>query len=383
MIDQGLATLFEKDARVCRAFANSCDSPYRPDFTGSRHFLNVYSLVGLLVLSLLGFVLNYRRVSIGLIVALAGSVALALFHLRSIPFFAIVAAPIAALNLAEAGRRLAERPLQNQTMRMLHALRGGGRVVVGIACVLLISVSYAGWLHPTAQQRRWNWDVEPSESLKHAAEQIHTWRAEGTLPPEARLLNLQPDFASYVAWYAPGEKDYFDYRVRFHAPEARDYVALRRYLSHVTPQERQQDSFDFPEFLRRNRITYLVNSSRLPQHNRAALSALIESAPIPDWVLWYVTGRATILGWVKQDVMSPTAFARLRFDPVRTAFINVEPLPAPVIRPPLPVQNEWDRFVTAPPISPAEGEESHFDGYRDPGQSGWHAKPCSRNSSST
>src|SRR5262245_26736226 len=143
--------------------------------------------------------------------------------------------------------------------------------------------------------------------MVRAAEKIQQWRDDKVLPPEARLLNLQPDFAAYVAWYAPSEKTFFDSRLKFHADDVNEYVALRRYLSFRDPQERRRDPYDLGGFLRKHRITYAVSAHRSRLSNFAAVEALwgYELDPVagPDWVLWHVEGRAVILGWTKQEAI--------------------------------------------------------------------------------
>ena len=271
-------------------------------------------------------------------------------------------APIAAVNLAAAGRRLAETPMSEGTVRTLHAVRSGGRSAVGIAGLIMIALTYAGWLQPFGEQRRWKWDVEPNQSMLRAAERIQQWREDRLLPPEARLLNLQPDFASYVAWFAPAEKTYFDYRIRFHSDDVAEYTALRRYLAVRDPQERRRDPYDLGGFLRKHRITYAVSAHPFRSFNFAAVEALwgFEADPAagPDWVLWHVEGRAVILGWTKQEEIPSATFERLRFDPMRAAYVEAEPMRMPEVRQPLPPRDVWEQYVMAPPVPPAQGEET-------------------------
>jgi tetratricopeptide (TPR) repeat protein len=323
--------------------------------------MNPTALLLLLTLSLIGFVVNRRHLSVGLVLVWAGAVGLAAFHQRAIPFLVFVTAPVAAVNLSAAGRRLAETPMAEGTVRTVHALRSGGRAATALIGLLLIALTYAGWLHPFAAQQRWKWDFEPSQSMVRAAEQIQKWHDDGTLPSEARMLNLQPDFANYVTWFAPSEKTYFDTRFRFHAEDTEEYLAVRRYLAPRLPRERQQDPYDLGGFLRKHNITYAVTAHSSRRWNQAALGALWggeDPAASPEWVLWHVEGKAVVLGWTKQESISPSAFDKLRFDPLKSAYVDVQPLATPAIRPPLPLRDVWERFVTAPAPAPAEGEEA-------------------------
>lgn len=358
--DRRLAEMFAGDIEYARLFRGGL-AKEAWDFDANP--INPVALLLLLALTVIGFVLNRRQASAGLGLVVLGAIGLAFLRLRAVPFLAVVLAPIAAVNLAAVARRLADRPMPEGTARALHALRSGGRAAVGLVGLLLVALTYAGWTQPFAQQRRWKWDVEPSQSLIRAAERIQRWRDEGTLPPEARLLNLQPDFANYVAWYAPSEKTFFDYRLAFHRPEAADYVAVRKYLApRIDPTERKKDPYDLPTFLRKYNVTYAVSAHPLRGWNQAAVDALWADDPSvaagPDWVLWNVEGRAVILGWTRQEAIPPSAFDRLRFDPVRAAFAEATPLPKPDVRPPLPPRDVWERFVQPPPVAPAEAEEA-------------------------
>jgi hypothetical protein len=369
LADRGLAKLFADDPELANIFRGvfSKEGKVGLDFVGERENpANLYSLIALLILGLAGFVVNYKRASVGLGLIWAGAVALAVYHWRAVPFTAFVAAPVAAVNLAAFGQWLAARPMREQTIRILHATRSGGRAAVGLAGLIAIACTYAGWLHPWGDTRRWQWDVDPNPSMRRAAEQIHEWRETKLLPPEAHLLNIQPDFANYVAWYAPGEKTFFDYRWRFHRPEAEEYVAVRRYLTHRTPRDQQADSFDFPGFLRRHGITFAVTATPWRILNQRMLEYLFmvrDPSRGPDWALWQVHGRAVTLGWVRQRTIPASVFDRLRFDPIRLAYadpprVEIDSKNEAELHPPYLARNVWDRFVAPPPAAPAEAEES-------------------------
>jgi tetratricopeptide (TPR) repeat protein len=315
--------------------------------------------IGLFALSVVGFALNYRHLSVGLALVWAAAVALGAWHLRAVPFFAVVVAPIAATNLAQAAARLASRPIPEGTARALETAQTTGRFLAGLTGALLIAISYAGWLHPAVQQRRWKWDVEPIVSNQRAAEQIHRWRQDKALPPEARVLNIQPDMANYIAWFAPGQRTYFDTRLGFMAPEAEDFAAVRRRLA--PRAEAGQDSFDFSAFLRKHEVVYAVTAHQHRLANQHALDVLWRGGRESEWALWAVAGRAVLLGWDPQRAVPKAAVAGLRFDPVRAAFVNPpavpEPPPAAEMHPPFRPADVWDRYVAAPPTVPADGEE--------------------------
>jgi tetratricopeptide (TPR) repeat protein len=353
---------FRKDPEFAWMFRGAFD-PGALDFAGDRdNPANLYALLALIALTLIGFAVNYRRASAGLALAWAGAVVLALLHVRAVPFLALVSAPVAAVNLAAAGRRLAETPLSDGAVRTLQALRAGGRGIVGLAGLLLIALTFPGWLHPQGYHARWKWDLDPDPSQVRAAERLREWRESGALPPDARLLNLQPGFASYAAWYAPGEKSFFDYRIGFHAPEAAEYAALRRHLTHQDPRARHDDQFNPREFLTRYGITFAVCAHPNRGTNQVVLTNLWadETDPMagPDWTLWDVQGRAVTLGWSRQRVIPSAAFDRLRFDPLKVAYVEPGLLPAPPVRPPTLPGDIWERFLAPPPPEPVEVEQA-------------------------
>ena len=334
------------------------------DFAGERdNPATLYCLLGLLALGLVGFISNYKRLSIGLALVWAGGVTLAILHLRAIPYLACVAAPIAALNLAEAMKRLTDVPRSERSVRAFLAVRSVSRGLAVFAALLLIALSYPGWLniniHPP---RRWAWDVEPNPSMQRTAEQLKEWKDAGLLPAEARLLNLQPDFAHYVAWYAPEIKSFFDYRLRFHRDEAPNYAALRKHLAPRGPRDSRADSFDMSGFLRNNGITYAVTSHPSRRWNEAVLGKLVSEVPDPtrgpEWALWHIEGRAVVLGWTRQGTIPRSTFDRLRFEPLRSAYVYAKPLKESTVEIPLPPQSVWERYIMAPPVSPPEGEEA-------------------------
>jgi len=359
LFDQQFRDLARDDVELGRVIRGGLN---KEAWDFSANAANPTAMIVLLVLCGIGFAVNYRRLSAGLVLAWIGAAILAATHMRALPFLAFATAPVAAVNLAALGRRIADTPMSEGTVRTLHAVRSGGRSAVCIAVLIMVALTYAGWLHPFAEQRRWKWDLEPSLSMVRAAERIQQWRDDKILPPEARLLNLQPDFASYAAWYAPSEKSYFDYRLRFHADDVPEYIALRRYLSIRDSQERRRDPYDLGGFLRKHRITYAVSAHPVRSYNFAAVQALwgFELDPVagPDWVLWGVDGRAVILGWTKQEAIPTAAFERLRFDPIRAAYADAEPLAIPDAHRPLPPRDVWERYVMPPPYAPPEGEET-------------------------
>ena len=358
LADGTLAQLFAADGEFGPLFRSALGKGAL-DFAGERdNPVNTYSLVVLLFLTIIAFLGSMSRVSLPLFALWAFFVGLAVAHLRAMPFLAFMAAPITAVHLTDLVQRLTDRPMSEASVRLLATGRLMSRVLMGIVGAALITCSYPGWLHPFNMQRRWKWDLEPSQSMAQAAENLQRLRTEGKLPPEARLLNLQPDFACYVAWYAPAEKSFFDYRLGLHAPEAADYVALRKHLS---PRDaKEKSTFDLDEFLDRHKITHAVTAHGNRFWNQTILSGLWQDDdPFrdPEFAIWSVNGRAVTLGRTRNTILTPAMSQALRFDPVKAAFTQLPPPAKPNLDPPVVDRELADRFVSSPPVTPAEVEE--------------------------
>jgi hypothetical protein len=324
---------------------------------------NTYALALVILLTVVSFALNYRQLSVGLVLVWVASLILWALHPRSAPFLAFASGALAGANFAAFGQQLIGRTYGDGTERVLHMLRSMGRGMTLLVGLFLIALSYAGWLHPLNQQRRWKWDVEPNTSMVNAAKQLQEWRTSGALPPEAHMLNIQPDFANYVAWYAPGEKSFCDFRFGFHAPEMEDYVQLRKYLGPgMDSAKKARLNFDFPAFLRKHGIAYAVTAHPSRSRNMSVLLALWTTSSTakgePDWSILHIDGRAVILGWELQTIMPPDKLNALRFDPVKLAYADVTPLKRiEEYKQPFAERDIWDRYVAPPPPLPSAGEE--------------------------
>lgn len=350
-----LARIFQGDPEFDDLFRPGLD---KERFRFSHGPANPGGLIAILALTVIGIAVNYRQMSIGLTLVQFGAIALWGIHYRAVPLMALIIAPIAAKNLAEAISRLGTANLAIGTAKLIQTGQSTGRMIGVLGLTLLITVSYAGWLHPYNLQRRWAWDLAPNDSNRRAAEQIKTWREAGLLPEGARVLNIQPDMGAYLAWHAPGEKAFFDNRLALHRGNAEQYAAVRRAFSIRSEEERRQDPFDLDAFLRDREISYAVTAHPDRRRNQQILRVMWRRGPDAEWPLWHVAGRAVIVGWGKQTSIPKAKFNALRFDPIRIAFGPTEPLPAPQVRPPVPTADVWDKFLAPPPTTSPDAEEA-------------------------
>jgi hypothetical protein len=140
-------------------------SPLRKEYYEPRLGLSVAGLAywPLLLLGLASFVFVLGRAPWGHLLVWVGFALMSLYNTRAIPFFAIVAGPITALNwLDYAAQRLGSEP------RLTTAWRNwslGGRTLTVLLGLALLIAAVPGWLQSQPQFRRIGWDVRVDPSL--------------------------------------------------------------------------------------------------------------------------------------------------------------------------------------------------------------------------
>jgi hypothetical protein len=189
---------FADDPRFATEFA----SPWHwgPPGAGGGVNLSAWAFWGLLVLGVVSFAATRRAAAGWRGAAWLGFAILACWQVRLIPFFAVVAAPVTALNLREA----VPAPF----------LTRPGRALAAALAVALIALTWPGWLQGFgARDRGLAWAASPDPSLEHAAQVVREWRADGRLPSNVRTLATHPDLADYLAWFCPEEPVFLDSRL--------------------------------------------------------------------------------------------------------------------------------------------------------------------------
>lgn len=294
---------------------------------------------------------------------------LSAYHARAIPFFAVVAAPITALNLQDYVARVLGTEMKTDDRWKLWSL--GGRAVTLIAGVALLLLAWPGWLQavPRESRRVRLVGLELDPSLQKVAETVSEWRRQNLLRPDERGLNLTPDVANYYAWFCPTEKGFLDHRGQPFSEAVRSYVDLREAF---TPDEEELDKamrgipsgkrgeMPWQQTLRDRGVKYVVL-------HRVPLKTTLWVMSDPDqWVPLYMDGRTTIVGW--SDPAAPRAadsvpFAELRFDPQRRAFgpkgVAVEAPRERVVGQLEPPPREWwERYLYATPPSSLYADET-------------------------
>jgi hypothetical protein len=292
-----------QDVRFQPQFA----SPWQPAFLraaagGSAPALAYFALTAL---GLASFLVHRQALRGWRLVVWLPFALLAAWQARTIPFFAVVAAPITALNWQDvlAGRgRLA------------------ARLLLGPALLALCFLTWAGWLAgPGRDGRHVAWGLLPDPSLQQAAEALHGWRRQGRLLPDERVFAVAPEVAHYGAWFCPGEKHFFDHRYQLFPGAAGDYEAVCRALEPGLVPDRpgaEEGSRDWRQVLRGHGVGLVVFYDRDPRRVLAVLDRLGDDRE--HWTLLGVAGQAVIAGW--KEARPPGGFAPLAFDAERLAF---------------------------------------------------------------
>jgi hypothetical protein len=331
-------------------------SPWQSEYfsrAGLSHSVAEMAYYPLLVLSFLSFLANRScwRWWRGLI--WAAFAALSAYHARSIPFFAIVAAPIMVLNLQDA---LLTRQTGKHAMSALakpSAWPFAGRVLSAFLLVILVAATWPGWLHGfpddlAAERRRVGYNLDADIApLAETAQQLARWRQDGTITGEQNAFNVHPDVANYLAFYCPEERAFFDYRFRQFRDGALTYYQMRDELS---PQRgaggseaslRGKSALDWRQEFRNHNIRHLliydVDQFRTfpaikqildstHQHEKEYLKAKNPNegqrppAYSPEWTLIYQRGRVALFSWTDPDGARDNSLRALELMPSKLAF---------------------------------------------------------------
>lgn len=291
----------------------------------------------LLVAGLASFVCMFGRAPWWRLLVWLPFALLSLYSARTIPFFAIVAGPITALNWLDfaAGRAGAVPRLT----RGGRAWGLGGRVLTAVLLLALLVARVPGWLQAQPYETyRVGWRVIPDPSMEQAALQIRAWREQGLLPAEAHWFNIRPEITNYLAWFAPGERAFIDHRLTQFPEAATEYLQFRNALEQeaadeIAAEEGSGEAVSLRKDWRRTLRKYGVhfwifdNSANLGRPELVARRDLFRDTD--EWPLCYLRGRVAIFAWKDKQAkgeadssrVPPLDFERLAFGP------DAEPAP--------------------------------------------------------
>jgi hypothetical protein len=295
-------------------------------FTGiGREYLNsssAWAYVVLLGLGVASFVLvrselRWWRLAVWTPFALLSALGMA----RTIPFFAVIAGPITALNLQDyAVKRFGLVPSVEGRLKNWSL---AGRLASLCIGVVLLGLTWPGYLHPSPDDpkrtRHVGWDVEIDQSLADAALHLHDLHQQGAVGADSHGFNFNPDIANCCAWFCPEEKAFFDYRLQLFPDVLTTYIETCTALSKLNSDPKDsafwQQVFSAPE----HRIDHVI----IHHPNRIiALGVMGSLWQRPaEWTTLYVGGLAGIFGWDNPlEPAKASPFEGHRFDVGELAF---------------------------------------------------------------
>jgi hypothetical protein len=341
------------DARFAPLFA----SPWRIAPLGSTGGYNLaaWAYFVLLVLGVISFVLNRTALKSWRSLVWLTFGALGAWQARLVPFFAVVAGPITALNLQEIdwcrsslpGRINPERPSTRGTFL--------GRLGLTATAIALIVLAWPGWLQGFHRRDLGvDWRVHTDPSLQRVTHSLADWRHKGAIPAGTRTFAPHPDVAHYLAWFFPEEKSFFDLRLSLFLPVAADYEKLCAALDSSPTEDRSYTSGWETILLRHNIATVVLYDPVL----RRLAPALQQISQYPQrWELLRIDGQAVIFAWQGAPLAPP---ASLAFNAERAAFVRPKEAIAPPPPDEVPTLAEprpwWQRYLHGYPESTWEAE---------------------------
>lgn len=348
------------DARFAGLFVTPVSSAY---FTPG-HGLNVCGMAyfPLLFGGVVSFVLTRSHWRVWRLLIWTAFAGLSVTNTALVPFFAVVAGPIMALNFQDyaAGFHQGQTPPARRRLKLALATR----LMTLLMAMILLGGAWPGWLaaHPSnpALARRVGWGIEVNPSLRQAAYKLEYWRLQGLLRADEHGFNFSPDAAHYFAWFCPPAKGFFDSRYGLFAGAAHSYVDVRHMLA-GTGRHAPGAVPDWQQVFRRHGITHVIITGAGNRSADARTEVIVARLMRdPQWTLLYFDGWTSIFGWNDPQKQTTDRFASLRFDPTREAF-GPEPTQAPrqgPSRPPEP--RSWlDQYLAAPP--PPDLDASYAD----------------------
>ena len=262
----------------------------------------------LLALGLLSFVLGGRDVVGWRLLIWLAFAGLSAWLARAIPFFAIVAAPITALNLQDAiGRRGEVRSARGRFVLRASYL------LLFVSGLTLIFLAWPGWLQGFRDTgRHVDWAVQPNSSLERVAQTLRQWRKDDKLSEADRGFAVHPSVVHYCAWFCPEEKGFLDSRVSLFGGVAGEFEEVCRAVnpSFGSP------AGDWRKILHAHGITHLILYEDVRGRLLPALSRV--SVEEGDWTLLDIDGQALLVGWKDNGRALPSKLPA--FDAERLAF---------------------------------------------------------------
>jgi hypothetical protein len=214
--------------------------------------------------------------------------ALSLYDKAAIPFFAVIAGPIAGLHLqAAAARRLAANEASATPRGRATGLLQLATLLVLIAA---LATAWPGWLQGTAAEPR-AWEVVLDPSLAEASARLARWHDAGL--KVGRGFQFSTSSADAVAWLCPQEKGFLDDRPGLFPDDvlAEDAVVKQGLLG--------SGDADWRSILRARQVTHVIVYDTVDRRLMTVLQRMF-AAP-REWRPIYLRGRTVIFAWVAAE----------------------------------------------------------------------------------
>ena len=335
-------------------------SPFEGSYLHSGSSWNISGLayLALVVVGLVSFAFSrdaWRSWRLPMTLAF---LSLSVWSVHAVPFFVVVAAPIAALNVGEGLVRLRPDGLRRGDFVLARL----GRATALLTLLGMLVASWPGWLQGAPYEMR-RWVVLADPSLERAANQLAKWREDKLLESDDLGFHFSLDEANYFAYFCPAEKSLLDSRMRVTPELAADYVEVRRALlamadgsNYSIPLKEKAEANDWRSVFREHHINHVVVYDSNPERIKIVYQRLVQNPA--EWELIGLTGRAAIFSWKdpRHRVRELTFSLPLREDAYHPGEDRKAPRSWPGRGPELP--SPWQSYFTVQQRSSAERDEA-------------------------
>ncbi len=303
----------------------------------------------LLAVAMASFAVNYRSLLSWRGMVLLPFVGLSMCYARTIPFFAVVAAPVMALNFLDFADWVQTHDMVSQ--KGWRAWRVVGRGLSIAVAAALVICSIPGWIQaPPFDRRRVAFHVHVEPTWKAASAKLALWRQQGLLHADEHWFNASPEVVNYMAYFCDGQRGFLDYRLQLYDAVAGDYIAARSSLagsgddadSQGGPKEPRQPDTAWRGVFKKYGVRYVVlhNDPGLPirPYQSRTLPRLLGMPN--EWTPLYANGDVFIFGWKDpREKEPPPEWAQMRLDydaeafgPEAVPLTRAQPVESPRVR---------------------------------------------------
>lgn len=225
--------------------------------------------------------------------------ALSAWIYRAIPFFAIVAGPITALNFLDLAAQPAGQAFVRPASRRWAV---SGRLFTAFVGGLAVLLSLPGWLHALPHYRRQvGWGFELDQGLRDACLKAKSWQDREGGTSGRRWYNTSPEAAYYLAWFCPGESTYVDGRLDLYRPVAQEFTSVRQSLTGEAVTADEEGGRAEPAWRKvfaERGIGFILFHNQDLSRSPTGLATLLRMYSNPDeFVPCFTEGSAAICAW--------------------------------------------------------------------------------------